>query len=248
VAESTLGRIGQLLRTNLDALLDAAEDPEKLLAQLVRDYTDGVRTAELAVVPAVGELRLLEDDLRGAEAAAREWRDGAAAASGQADRLRASGRTGDADRFDELARAALRREIGQQAQATALARRVAQQRELTDALHLGLEQLRRRREGLIQKRGELVSRAKIARAQVQLRRAADYAAILDPTSELGRLEARVRREEATARGMEALRRDPLADRFVRLEAEDDEREVESRLAALKASRAGHPAAGRTRSP
>jgi ketosteroid isomerase-like protein len=37
--QSILGRIGQLARANIHALLDAAEDPEKMRDQMVRDYT-----------------------------------------------------------------------------------------------------------------------------------------------------------------------------------------------------------------
>ena len=37
--QSILGRIAQLTRANINALLDRAEDPEKMLNQLVRDYT-----------------------------------------------------------------------------------------------------------------------------------------------------------------------------------------------------------------
>ena len=35
--QSILGRISQLLRANINALLDQAEDPQMMLDQLVRD-------------------------------------------------------------------------------------------------------------------------------------------------------------------------------------------------------------------
>ena len=234
MAQSILGRIGQLLRANVNALLDAAEDPEKMLDQLLRDYTNNIREAESAVAQTIGNLRLLEDDQREAAEAVQEWGQKAAAASRKADQLRAGGQTAEADRFDELARVALRRQVSYEQQARTLETQVAQQRELTDGLKQGLEQLRLKREELLRKRDELVSRARMARARVRVQEAVRSASALDPTSELSRFEERVRREEAMAQGMKEVSRDPLEEQFARLGAEEDEREVEARLARLKA--------------
>ena len=74
-----LGRIGQLVRANINALLDSAEDPEKMLDQLVRDFTNNIAEAEEAVAQTVGNLRLLEDDQREATQARQEWGDKARA-------------------------------------------------------------------------------------------------------------------------------------------------------------------------
>ncbi len=60
--QSILGRIGQLTRANINSLLDKAEDPEKMLDQLVRDYTSSIAEAEEAVAQTIGNLRLAEAD------------------------------------------------------------------------------------------------------------------------------------------------------------------------------------------
>ena len=62
---SILGRIGQLVRANVNAILDSAEDPEKMLDQLVRDFTNNIAEAEDAVAQTIGNLRLVEDDAQG---------------------------------------------------------------------------------------------------------------------------------------------------------------------------------------
>src|SRR6187551_1005442 len=85
---SILGRIGQLLRANVNSLLDSAEDPEKMLDQLVRDFTNNIAEAEEAVAQTIGNLRLVEDDAKEARSASVEWGDKAAAASRRADQLR----------------------------------------------------------------------------------------------------------------------------------------------------------------
>ena len=132
--ESMLGRIGQLVRANVNALIDAAEDPEKMLDQLIRDYTNNIAEAEQAVAQTVGNLRLTEDDLRESGEAARNWAQKAAAASRKADELRAQGQAPDADRFDALAKSALRRQISYEQQEKTLQAQVEQQTQLTNQL------------------------------------------------------------------------------------------------------------------
>ncbi len=231
--QSILGRIGQLVRANINALLDQAEDPERMLDQLVRDFTDNIAEAEQAVAQTVGNLRLLEDDLREARDAATEWGNKAQVASRKADQERSSGNTTEADRFDQLAKIALGRQISFENQIKTFETQVAQQTELTDKLKDGLNKLRVKREELVQKRDELVSRAKMAQAQVQVQQAVRSVSVLDPTSELSRFEERVRREEAMARGMQEVAASSIEEQFAQLESGEDELEVESRLAQLK---------------
>jgi phage shock protein A len=233
MAQTTiLGRIGQLVRANVNALLDSAEDPEKMLDQLVRDFTDNIAEAEEAVAQTVGHLRLLEDDHREAQAAQVEWGDKAAAAARKADESRAAGNTAEADRFTELAKIAIRRQISFENQVKTFESQIAQQTELTDQLKDGLNKLRLKREELVQKRDELVSRAKMAAAQRQVQEAVREVSVMDPTSELNRFEERIRREEAMARGMSEVAASSLEEEFASLEDADTEAEVEARLAGL----------------
>ena len=51
--QSILGRISQLTRANINSLLDKAEDPQKMLDQLVRDYTSSIAEAEDVIKPSV---------------------------------------------------------------------------------------------------------------------------------------------------------------------------------------------------
>ena len=116
--QTILGRIGQLTRANINALLDKAEDPEKMLDQLVRDYTNSIAEAEDAVAQTIGNLRLAEADHAEDVAAAKEWGQKALAASQKADSLRASGQAAEADKFDQLAKIALSKQIGFETEAT----------------------------------------------------------------------------------------------------------------------------------
>ena len=235
MAQTTiLGRIGQLVRANINAMLDSAEDPEKMLDQLVRDFTNNIAEAEEAVAQTVGNLRLLEDDYQEAQAAQVEWGDKARAAARKADESRAAGNTAEADRFTELAKIALRRQISFEQQVATFKTQIEQQTQLTDQLKDGLNKLRMKREELVQKRDELVSRAKMAAAQRQVQEAVREVSVMDPTSELNRFEERIRREEAMARGMSEVAASSLEAEFASLEDADTEAEVEARLAGLRA--------------
>jgi phage shock protein A len=236
MAQTTiLGRIGQLVRANVNSLLDNAEDPEKMLDQLIRDFTNNIAEAEDAVAQTIGNLRMLEDDEKEASQAQREWGDKAAAASRRGDELRGAGNASEADRFDNLAKIALSRQISFEEQVTTFDTQIAQQTELVNNLKDGLNKLRAKREELVQKRDELVSRAKMARARMQVQQTLREASVMDPTSELSRFEDRIRRQEAMARGMEEVNQSSLDDQFASLDSEERSSEVDARLAALKGS-------------
>src|SRR3954454_20233093 len=115
--QSILGRIGQLIQANVNALIDSAEDPEKMLDQIIRDYTRSVAEAEQAAAVTAGNLRLLEHDYREASDGVPAWGQKALAASRRADEVRAGGLPAEADRFDGLARVALQRQLGYEEQA-----------------------------------------------------------------------------------------------------------------------------------
>ncbi len=234
--QSILGRVSTLMRANINALIDGAEDPEKMLDQLLRDYTDNIREAEDAVAQTIGNLRMMEDDLREAQQAAAEWGRKAAAASARADELRAEGKAADADRFDELAKVALKRQIGFEEQVKSLETQVASQTELVEKLKNGLNVMREKREELVQKRDELVARQKVAEAQTKVQEAVREISVTDPTSEISRYEERIRRQEAQARGMAEVAASSIDAQFAGLDDAADDLEVEARLAALKAGK------------
>ena len=86
--QSIFGRISTLVKANVNAMLDSAEDPQKMLDQLVRDYTNNIADAESAIAETIGNLRLLERDHEEDVKAAAEWGNKALAASRKADELR----------------------------------------------------------------------------------------------------------------------------------------------------------------
>src|ERR1051325_5745085 len=136
--QSIFGRISTLVRANINSLLDSAEDPQKMIDQLVRDYTNSISDAESAIAETIGNLRLLERDHAEDVQAATEWGNKALAARRKADDLRTSGNTADADKFDNLAKVALQRQISEENEARATAPQIASQTQVVDQLKDGL--------------------------------------------------------------------------------------------------------------
>ncbi|CAD6000589.1 PspA/IM30 family protein [Agreia sp. COWG] len=232
--QSIIGRITQLAKANINALIDQAEDPQLMLDQLVRDYSDNIADAESAIAQTIGNLRLLEDDHREDVKTAEDWGRKALAASQKGDELRAAGNTLDADKFDSLAKVALTRQLQSEKEATDAEPSIASQTEVVAKLKSGLNQMKEKLGQLTRKRDELAARAKTVEAQGKVQDALKSIDVLDPTSDLGRFEDKIRREEAKVRGQEELQASSLDAQFEGLDDLGELTEVDARLAALKA--------------
>ncbi|MCR2052697.1 PspA/IM30 family protein [Actinomyces bowdenii] len=232
--QSILGRIAQLTRANINALLDRAEDPEKMLNQLVRDYTASIAEARDAVAQTIGNLRLAEKDRDEDVAAARDWGNKALAASRKADQMRAAGDSAGADKWDSLAKIALTKQITAENEVKAAEPMIASQRQVVDQLKTGLQQMEVKLGELQSRRDQLIARQKTAEAQVKVQGAIRSINVMDPTSELARYEDQVRRVEAQAAGQMELAGSSLESQFAELESSSAQLEAEARLAALKA--------------
>ena len=235
--QSILGRISQLLKANIIALIDQAEDPQLLLDQLVRDYTNSIAEAESAVAQTIGNLRLMEQDHAEDIDAAADWGRKALAASSKADELRAGGNSTDADKFDNLAKVALGKQVSSENEAKAVEPTIASQTTVVEQLKSGLDGMRAKLSELTAKRDELVARAKSAAAQSQVIDAVKSIDLLDPTSEISRFEDKIRREEAKVLGQQEIAASTLDAQFESLDDLDKQAEVDARLAALKAGSA-----------
>ncbi|MDR0283528.1 MAG: PspA/IM30 family protein [Propionibacteriaceae bacterium] len=234
--QSILGRIAQLARANVNDLLDKAEDPQKMLDQMVRDYTNNIADAEQAIAQTIGNLRLAEQDYNADVQAVQEWGAKAGSASQLADQYRTKGDAANADKFDALAKVALRKQMDAEAEVKQEQPMIESQRVTVDKLKSGLATMKDKLGELKGKRDSLVARQKSAEAQQQVQSSLASINILDPTSEISRFEDSVRREEAKAIGQAEVAATSFDSQFAQLDSLGDDVEVEARLAALKAGR------------
>jgi phage shock protein A len=219
-AQSILGRMTQLARLDITAMLDRAEDPRAVLDQMIRDCTSAVNEAETAVAQTVGNLRMMEADAREASKNAGEWGGQATAASNRADQMRVAGDAAAAERFDNLARIAIGKQLTYERDAAHFELIIAEQTAVADRLRTGLMQLHGRLDELNRKRDELASPVPVD--------------ALDPIAELSRFEERIQREEARIAGREVS--STVDAQFEPLGGAARDAEVEARLAAMKGQR------------
>ena len=224
-----LDRISTILRANVNALLDQAEDPEKTLDQIIRDMAEAIGQARGQVAEMIAQEKLLEADMDRNGSLAREW-------SQKAELAVARG-------ADDLAKEALRRKIDYDRNAQAYTSQLQAQQDVVTKLKHDLEQLEQKYEGAIRNREQLIARHKRAQAQQKIAQTAAQLTAIDPTSELARMEERIRLEEARAAAISEVTSRPqrLEDQFAALEADH---ELEQQLADMKAKVAGQlPAPG-----
>ena len=147
---------------------------------------------------------------------------------------------------DSLAKVAIQRQMQAESEAKSSEPTITSQREIVEKLKTGLDAMKSKRQQLLSKRDELVARAKSAQAQNQVQEAVKSIDIMDPSSEVGRFEEKIRREEARVRGAAELAASSLDAQFNSLEDLGEQTEVEARLAALKAG--GTPTAAAIAAP
>ncbi|GAA1175411.1 PspA/IM30 family protein [Ornithinimicrobium humiphilum] len=231
--QTILGRISQLARANVNALLDRAEDPEKMLDQLIRDYTNSIAEAEEAVAQTIANVRMAESDLQADRDAAAEWGRKAAAASAKAEELRSKGDPDGAFKFDDLARVALGRQIQHENDVKAMEPSIHAQNQTVEQLKSGLVTMKTKLEDLKSRRATLVARARSVEAQSKVQDAMSSIDVMDPSSDLARWEENIRKQEAVVQGRAEAQSATLEDQFAELETSSADSEIEARLRALK---------------
>jgi phage shock protein A len=215
-----LDRISMLVRSNVNDLMDRAENPEKTLDQVIRDMADAITKAKSQVAETIAQKNLIESNLEQAQRLSNEWGTKAQLAVNKG--------------ADDLAREALRRKKDYDTNAHVYASQLASQTEVTDKLKGDLQMLQSKYEDVVRNREVLIARHRTAQAQQKVQQTAAALQGIDPTSELSRMEEKIRMEEARARATSELNESSLDRRFAELEADPD---VESELAALKAAAA-----------
>jgi phage shock protein A len=234
-----IGRVTQLARANVDAIITSAQDPQRMLDQLIGAYTTNVAEAEQAIVQLTDNLRLAADDQQEDAWAVAAWGRKAEVASQGADELRAAGEADDADRFDHLARAALGRQMIAENDVEVVEHIITAQHESIDTLSHGVSQMKSKLTGLKRRQDALApgsASTASATTGVPLQGAITMIEIMDPSSEVTLFEEEVRQAEARSRDAAEWPASPQDAQFPALD-DIDKAAIEERLKAVKAGRA-----------
>jgi len=212
-----LDRVSTLIRANLNDLVDRAENPEKMLKQVILDMENQFMQVKTQVAIALADLHLLEKKKKDNLEKHGDWMHKAELAVAKQD--------------DELARAALERAMSFQQLADSFDQQIADQEVQVEALKSALKKLELK---LSEARGKvdlLIAQHRRSRA---VSRAAD--AQQTPTGEnhtFDRMRTKVAHEEALGRA----KNDVLGDDIEgRLHALDREQKIDALLEEIKAKK------------
>ena len=216
-----LDRIAVVIRSNLNALINQAEDPEKMLDQILIDMRQQLAEAKREVAVAIADEKRLAAQVEAALDQVREWDRRAVLAVQRGE--------------DDLAREALRRKAEQQQLAVGYQSQWEAQKTSTDNLKNGLRALSEKIDEAARKRNLLVARQKRAQAQKHIHEVMTGLSDTSAFEAFDRMATRVDQMEAQAAAAveisEDLSGETMEQRFRALESSAD---VDQELQALKA--------------
>lgn len=213
-------RVSRLLRANVNDALDNAEDPEKMLDQLIRDMSEELRQARGQVAAMIAQEKELAADKAEADRNAAEWQRRAELAVGQGK--------------DDLAREALRRKRDADENGRVYGDQLTAQQQTVNRLKNQLQELENKLGQMQSKRDALIARSRRAKAQQQVNETISNLPNGNASSEFERFERRIRTTEAQSAASAEVAELGNDDEFAKL---DQEFGVEDELATLKAKHA-----------
>lgn len=212
-----LDRVSNILRANINSLLDQAEDPEKMIDQIIRDMDSALQDGRAQVRDLIAQQKMIEGDLANAQRLSRDWGEKAELAV--------------AKNRDDLALEALRRKKDYDAQVQIYQSQLEAQKQAIDQLKKQLEQLEFKYDDAVRNKEVLIARRQRAMAQQQLAQAGARLKVPDYGAEMERMERRIREEEARAAATAEVAQSSVEKQFEELEGDE---ELQQELAALKA--------------
>lgn len=213
-------RVSTLVRANLNDLIDKAEEPEKMIKQVILDMRNQLLQVKTQVAIAIADEHLLAKKQKENEEKGAEWVRKAELAVGK--------------NQDDLARAAIDRSISCRTMAGNFRQQVEDQKVQVENLKSALRKLEQKLAEAQAKSDVLIAQHRRARV---INRAADaQLALREPAQETAmvRMKDKVQRSEAISQAKAELTGDTVEDQLAVLERQD---EVERLLAELKAKRA-----------
>ena len=210
-----LDRISRLVKSNVNSLVNGAEDPEKVLHQAVADMQGDLVSMRQAVAQAIATQKRTERQSEQAARAAQEYYNRAQMALQKGE--------------EDIARDALTRRQTYAQNAQTLQSQIAQQTDIVKKLKTNMVTLESQLADARTKKDMYIARARAAQSSAKLNER-----MMGTTGSIGafeKMEARVLDLEAQAEVASELSGDPLEKQFAQLEGQST---VEQQLSQMKA--------------
>jgi phage shock protein A len=218
---SLLDRVSTLIRANLNDLIDKAEDPEKLIKQVILDMQNQLMQVKTQVAITIADQHVLEKKQKENAQKETEW-------------LRKAELAVD-KKQDDLARAALDRSMSFKQIAGSFDSLMADQKAEVENLKSALHKLDQKL-AEAQSKGEiLIAQHRRARAISKASDAKSAIEVPSNAATFDRMNNKVRTAQAIGQAKAEMASDSVEDRFAALEKAD---EIEKLLNEIKTRRAG----------
>lgn len=211
-------RISDLVRANINDLIDKAENPEKMVKQIIIDMEDQLRKATQGLGTAMGSFNQVKKQLETAQEQSNVWQSKAKACLEQGN--------------EELAKKALENKVKQD-------QMVAQYQEMTTSMEAQVNEIKAQIDVLKQKLEEarskqamLIARSQMANAKSQMAKTLGNMDSKSAFAKMDKMEQKIEQKEAEANafsevsGMQESENDPFAQM-------DKENSINSELEKLK---------------
>lgn len=211
---SIFNRLNQVIKSNVNSLLDAAEDPDKMIGQHISDMESELKKAKGELLTTMGTAKRLEKKREEVQGEIKTWEDKAVLAL----------KSGD----ENLAREALRWKTKAEKEAADLATQAAGQATAADQMKVTLEKIEAKIEEMKNRKGTLAAQIRQSRSGATSASAPEAAG--GAFGELQRMTDKLEQYEAEVEAHAVL--------------DDTRRaEVDAKFRELERSGAGAPAGG-----
>ena len=214
-----LERVSTLVRANLNDLIDKAEEPEKMIKQVILDMQNQLQQVKTQVAIAIADQHLLEKRKNENDEKTKEW-------------MRKAELSVD-KKQDDLARAALLRVESYRDLSANFAQQLDDQKAQVENLKSALRNLDQKLAEANAKADLLIAQHRRARAASKATDARSGMSANSKSATFDRMKRKVDREEAIGEAKVQLLADNVEDRIAALEKED---RIEQLLAELKTKR------------
>jgi len=214
-----LERVSTLVRANLNDLIDKAEDPEKMIKQVILDMQNQLLQVKTQVAIAIADQHLLEKKQKENEDKVTEWMRKAELAVDKKE--------------DDLARASLLRVESYRELSENFKQQLSDQKAQVENLKSALRQLEQKLTEAQAKSDVLIAQHRRARAVGKVNDARMASGDGSKAAAFDRMKRKVAHSEAVSQAKSEIASDNLDDRLAALEKED---RIEQLLAELKSKR------------
>jgi len=212
-----LDRVATLIRANLNDLIDKAEEPEKMIKQVILDMENQLLQVKTQVAIAIADQHLLEKKQKENEEKTVEWMKKAEMAVSKKE--------------DDLARAALHRVESYRELAGNFTEQAADQKTQVESLKTALRQLEQKLTEAKAKADLLIAQQRRARAVGKAHDARTAIGSESKSAAFDRMKRKVAQNEAVSQAKSEIGADDVEDRLTAMEKED---RIEQLLAEMKA--------------